>query len=207
MNPNEEKFNREIRNYSEPRDREFEKWFMSLMNKQNKNSKIIDLGCGNGNILRILKNLGFKNIIGIDASTNLLKRAGKITKVKQCDLEKKLPLKNESFDIAIAKDICEHLLNIEQFIGETHRILKPDGMLIIAGPNLKSIYHRLRILFGKTHHVSINFGLIHLRWVSHDLFEKWLNPYFNYKPVVFEIFAKIKPNLLAKTCNYICCKK
>ena len=203
----EEEFMRRERNGIQSVTPKFNKWFESFMEGKNKSLKIVDLGCGNGNVLKLLKGMGFRNLTGVELSEGMIRHSMAYAKIKRHDLESPLPFPGGSFDLAIAKDICEHIINIEQFISEASRILKPGGVLVIGGPNLKSIYHRLRILMGNTEHISINFGIAHMRWVSYDIFRRWLGPYFTFKPVIFEWYARATPNLLARSCNIICVKK
>jgi ubiquinone/menaquinone biosynthesis C-methylase UbiE len=48
------------------------------------------------------------------------------------NLEKKLPLPNDSFDIAVCFFTLEHLENIDNFFAEVYRILRPEGKLFIG---------------------------------------------------------------------------
>ena len=61
----------------------------------------------------------------------------KLTKIKkkypeiktlQCD-GRKIPLKDNTFDIVIADQVVEHLTNPNRFFYESKRILKEDGIL------------------------------------------------------------------------------
>lgn len=203
----EEEFMRKNRNCAEPLYHQFNKWLEKFMGDSDRKLKIIDIGCGNGNILSIMKRMGFRNVTGVEISEQMIKQSKKYAKIVKHDLEYPLPFHENIFDIAIADNVCEHIINMEQLISEINRILKPGGILIIGGPNLKSLYHRLRILSGNTNHISINFGIAHMRWVSYDIFEKMLNPYFDIRPVIFQWYAKLWPNLLARSCNMICTKK
>jgi len=195
------------RGHKEPPNRKFDQWFAAFMEPRDRSLNIADLGCGNGNTLKLLRGMGFENLTGVEYSEPMIAQSRNFAEIVKHDLEYPLPFGDGSFDLVVAKDICEHLINVEQLISESHRILKPGGVMVIGGPNLKSIYHRMRILGGNTSHISINFGVAHMRWVSHDTFEKWLGPYFSFEPVVFEWYAKIKPNLLARSCNFVCFKK
>jgi len=202
----EEEFSRKL-GYNEPHTPRFERWISAFLKGKDKSVRILDIGCANGNVLKVLSDGGFCNLTGIEQSKSAIAKAKQYGRIIRHDLENPLPLRDVSFDIAIAKDVCEHIMRIEQFISEAHRVLKPGGMLIIGGPNLKSLYHRMRIMLGRTSHTSINFGVVHVRWVSYDIFGKWLRPYFDTKPQVFEWYARPFPTLLARSCNIICIKK
>jgi ubiquinone/menaquinone biosynthesis C-methylase UbiE len=48
------------------------------------------------------------------------------------DLEKKLPLEDNSFDVAVSFFTLEHLEQLHTFFTEASRILKPEGKLFIG---------------------------------------------------------------------------
>ena len=79
-----------------------------------KNKKILDLGCGDGNLLQNLRKK--KNIkgIGIDYSENLIKVANKNNKNLKficMDMLKINKLKHETFDYIISKRALQNLTN------------------------------------------------------------------------------------------------
>lgn len=61
------------------------------------------------------------------------------------DLEKGLPLANESFDCVVALDLVEHLNGFQEGIEELLRVTKKD--LIIMLPNISHLFFRLKFLF------------------------------------------------------------
>lgn len=63
-----------------------------------------------------------------------------------------LPFEDDEFDIVLIVDIIEHLHDDLGFIREVHRILKPDGSLIVNAPNVKtgSLLSRFREMVGLT---------------------------------------------------------
>jgi SAM-dependent methyltransferase len=101
----------------------------------------IDVGCGVGSNLDLLKSMGFR-VIGIDSEIYSLSFA------KRCFTEVpfvngnliNLPFKSTSVDLIIASDILEHLE--EEIIGikEIHRTLKRDGKAIFTVPAFKFLW-------------------------------------------------------------------
>src|SRR4030042_5126543 len=74
-----------------------------------KNSKLLNIGCGNGDFLLLLKNQGFITY-GIDISP----QAGKVCKNKGLDVisqdvEKGIPFPDNFFQITIAAEVIEHI--------------------------------------------------------------------------------------------------
>lgn len=92
--------------------------------------KIIDIGCGFGNVLY---NSYAKKKVGIDISFNQLRRVdGSIIKVR-CNAED-IPIENEYFDFVICTDIFEHVLSIKNLVNEIDRLLVMNGSLLFATP-------------------------------------------------------------------------
>ena len=92
--------------------------------------KIIDIGCGFGNILY---NSHAKEKVGIDISFNQLRKVdNSIIKVK-CDAED-IPIEDGYFDFVICADVFEHVLNVKNLVNEISRLLVADGSLLFATP-------------------------------------------------------------------------
>lgn len=123
---------------------------LSLLDPPERNLKILDIGCGDGNFsLEVAKKLNTKKIYGLEIEEELLKKAKKNgIKVYKGDANEKFPFKDNSFDVIIANQIVEHLLNPDNLFEEIYRVLKPNGYHIIATPNLCSLHNRIFVLLG-----------------------------------------------------------
>lgn len=127
----------------------------SSMNKINRifdfskeSIKILDLGCGDGRLSKELVNLGHE-VHGIDSSKAGLEIATQNgIKPIEADLEQRLPIENDSFDLVLLLDVLEHLHSQKEILTEIKRILKPEGHLIITYPNQFDLRNRLHMLFG-----------------------------------------------------------
>ena len=72
-----------------------------------------------------------------------------------CDLNyESIPSKDKSFDVVIAGEVLEHLINPYKVVREFYRILKPNGILIVSVPNISSLVSRIKGLFGKLSNYS-----------------------------------------------------
>lgn len=96
---------------------------------------ILDLGCGEGEIIRaILTKFPKKEIIGVDISPrriSLLKRMFPNKKFI-CEDVVNTSLKDNLFDLIICTQVIEHVENEKKLIEEIYRLLKPDGKAYIA---------------------------------------------------------------------------
>ncbi len=109
--------------------------------------KVLDVGCGRGEILRHCARLG-ADAFGIDYAEVAVRLSRQVldevpadgghTGVALSDA-KKLPFPDASFDRALMFDVVEHLhpWELHQALLEVHRILKPDGRFIVhTAPNI-----------------------------------------------------------------------
>ena len=113
-----------------------------------KNAKVLDLGCGTGElIIERVSAVNKPEIYAVEIDRIHFKEIKKLgIKVIITDLEKGLPYKNNYFDIISANQIIEHLVNVDYFMEEIHRVLKPNGYVILSTENLSS-WHNLFALF------------------------------------------------------------
>jgi methionine biosynthesis protein MetW len=114
-----------------------------------KNKKILDIGCGNGDLARMLTDKEIE-VYGIDISSKAVSKTKKfMTKFYELDLnEDNLPFKNQTLDIVIASEIIEHLFAPEKLLKEIHRVLKKGGLAVITTPNFLYWGNRLKFLEG-----------------------------------------------------------
>jgi len=101
--------------------------------------KICELGCGNGYFSKLLAEQGFK-VTGIDNSESGIEQArknapGGVDFIK-ADLQPQLAdiLPAAPYDLVVSIETLEHLYNPFFLASLAHRILKPEGYLIITTP-------------------------------------------------------------------------
>ncbi len=106
--------------------------------------KILDVGCGNGAFLHKMRAAGM-DAYGVEFSKDGYAQARKLgLNVKHGTLEQqKYP--SHSFDVITLNHVFEHLPDPVRTLKELKRILKPQGRIIIAVPNSRS----LAALFGR----------------------------------------------------------
>lgn len=98
---------------------------------------ILDLGCGNGALTRVLSNAGFE-ITGCDADEKgiqLAKQASPKIEFKVASVYDNPNLMgNNNFDAVISAEVVEHLLLPRRLPKFAHAVLKKDGYLVITTP-------------------------------------------------------------------------
>jgi len=96
--------------------------------------KLLDIGAGTGDFLVTAKKQGW-DITGIEPS----EKARSIAVSKGITFTESIStIENHSVDVVTMWHVLEHVPDVEAHIAELKRILKPDGVIIIAVPNYKS---------------------------------------------------------------------
>jgi methionine biosynthesis protein MetW len=111
-------------------------------------SSVLDLGCGNGELLGYLRDKRQCSGYGIEiADANLLACAQRGVNVIQLNLEEGLALfDDQSFDVVLQLDTLQHLRNTEKMLRETARV----GRIGIVGfPNFAHWPNRLQVAAGR----------------------------------------------------------
>ncbi len=116
----------------------------------NECSRLLDLGCDDGSwTLELGLKLRTKNLYGVEVNETALSKARKNGIIsKNCDLNKKIPFKDNFFDVIHSDQVIEHLSNTDNFIGEIKRVLKTGGYAIISTENLASWHNIFSLVFG-----------------------------------------------------------
>lgn len=172
-----------------------------------KHKDILDLGCGNGEITKLLSKEN--KVIGADVSEEAIEncRAKGLTCVL-IDFQERLPYKNDSFDFVFLLETLEHVFDTESLLKEIKRILKKDGTFIISVPNVGQLSNRIRFFFDmELNYVEVKIQAGHIRFFTKNSIEKLLtdsgfkinkilSPYV-FIPVLghFPVFGELFPSL------------
>jgi O-antigen chain-terminating methyltransferase len=107
-----------------------------------KNSHMLDIGCGRGEWLELLKEYGYI-ARGVDCNTAMIQRCIKLDlDVIQADaLAFLAEQKENNYSVLTGFHIVEHLplKDMISFFDESLRVLKPGGIMIIESPNPQNI--------------------------------------------------------------------
>jgi SAM-dependent methyltransferase len=114
-----------------------------------RSAKILDAPCGAGALTVAVAEAGF-DAWGADLATDA--RAALGDHFVYADLSRTLPWPSSSFDAIVSTEGIEHLENRFEFLREAHRVLKPEGRLLLTTPNIASLRSRVRFLFSSFYH-------------------------------------------------------
>lgn len=101
--------------------------------------KILNIGAGTGDDLKVLQKFGKNYVIDIDEAA-LAYIPKELCEDKQKADACALPYEDNFFDVVISCDCFEHIENDIKAISEVHRVLKPNGILIFTVPAFQSLY-------------------------------------------------------------------
>lgn len=112
--------------------------------------RLLDCGCGDGEFtVQVACRARVSEAYGIECINGRIEHAtdrGVI--VTKSDLNEPLPYKSCFFNIVHAHQIVEHLINIDLFLEEVKRVLRPDGYAILTINNLASWHSRFSLALG-----------------------------------------------------------
>ena len=138
--------------------------------------KLLDIGCGTGELLRELSFLG--KVSGIDNSPQAIafcKERG----LKNVFLAEgtNIPFRDDTFDIVLCLDVLEHIENDDAALKEIRRIAKPEGTIIIFVPTF-------RFLWGKSDELGHHLRRYRLKELRKKIGQNGLkvvrSSYFNF---------------------------
>ena len=105
---------------------------------QKNDAKILDIGTGNGNFIRIITALTneFSEIIGIDLIEGAIEGCKKNFEDERINFFQmdamKMEFDDNSFDFVCLSNSLHHLKDVNKIMKEMERVLKPEGALIFC---------------------------------------------------------------------------
>ena len=115
-----------------------------------KNAKVLDIGFFRGDLtVQRFQNITKPELYGVDIDSKAIESGTKYKiKTTKHDLEKDFPFKSNFFDIIAANQIIEHLVDVDLFVSEIFRVLKPNGYLVLSTENLSSWHNIFALMLG-----------------------------------------------------------
>lgn len=140
---------------------------------------ILDIGCGDGSNARLLVKRDCI-IDGITLSESERAEAQKIMRqVVVHNAEKGLPFTGaELYDVVICSHVLEHICYPEKLMQDIHRLLKRDGVLIVALPNIMHYRSRWSLFRGNFNYRDAGlWDYTHFRWYTFKTGRQLLEQY------------------------------
>ncbi len=110
-------------------------------------SRILDLGCSSGLLAERLREMGHY-VVGVDVAT-LEGVTERTNAFYESDLNEGIPAEvGTDFDVVLAADVLEHLINPGLFLTVIRQVISPEGTAIICVPNIAHWYPRFRSTLG-----------------------------------------------------------
>lgn len=106
------------------------KKILDFRKSSDKKIKILDIGCADFSITdQYLKDVKNYELYAVDYFEKVKR---KDVKYKQVNLERgQLPFPDNKFEVVIAGQVIEHVLNKDIFLKECHRVLKKGALFVL----------------------------------------------------------------------------
>ncbi len=138
--------------------------------------RLLDVGCGAGNMIHHLSRYG--RVKGLDIDERPVKVARQRGyDVDQFDVTQPMPFDPNTFDAVTALDVIEHNEDDLAILADSYRVLKPGGHIIITVPALMWLW---------SHNDEINAHV--RRYTADELKEKLTQTGFEVKRVTYNNF-------------------
>jgi ubiquinone/menaquinone biosynthesis C-methylase UbiE len=159
---------------------------LQLISKHYKTGKILDIGCGTGEFLNTMKSAKWDSM-GIEPDSDARNMAIKNYSLNVLPESELSSLLDESFDVITMWHVLEHVPKLNERVQELKRLLKPNGLIIIAVPNCNSLDAKIY----KEHWAAYDVPRHLYHFTPNDidsLFKKYGMKVFRILPMIFDSF-------------------
>lgn len=122
-----------------------------LVNKElpkNKEIRILDLGCKEGEITSYIYNKGYLQIKGVDINKESIKKAKEKYRKINFEVKDALRIDYRKYDFILALGIFEYIPKIKKLLHKIEEEMLPGAEILFSVPNVCSLSKRVRCLVG-----------------------------------------------------------
>ena len=158
----------------------------------NYSDKILDIGCGFGDRVEMMKQEGYTNVAGVEPSEYSIKKANN-SSITCGDLYN-TGYSDKSVDVVIVENVFHHIEDYQRALDEISRILKPSAYLCFFEPRKSIPRSMIDFLTFKTMIPDILKGPWEMRRevmgqeISTGLYPKWLKSHKQFSSLLEERF-------------------
>lgn len=113
--------------------------------------RLLDIGCGGGILSESLARLGAE-VVGIDVTAKNIrvaelhaKQSGLAIDYRLVGVEE-LAASGATFDAVLNMEVVEHVENLPQFLADCGRLVRPDGLMVVATINRTPLAYLMAII-------------------------------------------------------------
>jgi len=111
-----------------------------LLHPYVKDGSLLEVGCGSGMYLDLMRALGWRRVVGVDISSKAIQQAKDDLGIEAyCGNLEDAQLESGSFDAVSLSHTLEHLPEPTRFLREVNRLMKPGGRLAVVVPNISGL--------------------------------------------------------------------